>query len=140
MRRMRGWVTVLATVGCGPHAQPQERPKPIVVDNPPPQFVVEPAPAPVVVKPAPTIDIQQLLATDAVESHRFSRSTLYTWTTTEQIDELRAGKPLLSRDESPKNGGSSIDQVLHVLAKARDPMAKLLYTTAFAKMRFAWGL
>ncbi len=140
MRRMRGWVTVLATLsGCGSHAQPPQDPKPIVVDNPPPQFVVEPAPAGrLLLSPAPAIDIQQLLASDVVQSHRFSRSTLYTWTTTEQIDELRAGKPLLSRDESPKNGGSFIDQVLHQLATVRDPMAKLLSTTAFAKMRFAW--
>src|SRR5258706_16215584 len=72
------------------------------------------------------------LASDAVFHDRYVRRTLYSWTTPEQIAELRAGKQLLSREESPVHGASYIDQVLEVLANRGDPTAKLLFTTGFA--------
>jgi hypothetical protein len=80
----------------------------------------------------------RLLARDVVTHDRFARRTLYTWTTKDQIEELRTTRQLLSRDESPAHGASYLDQVLYTLAQRGDPTAALLYTTAFAKMRFAW--
>ena len=75
---------------------------------------------------------------DALYHDRFARRELYTWTTSDQIAELRRGSRLLVRDESPLSGASYLDQVLHALARRGDPVATLLYTTPFANMRFAW--
>ncbi|HEU0030136.1 MAG TPA: hypothetical protein VFQ53_05870 [Kofleriaceae bacterium] len=81
----------------------------------------------------------QALAGDALPPDRYARRTLYTWTTAEQIEALRAGGPLLVRAESPTNGASFLAQLLYTLAhERRDPMARVLATTTFAKMRFAW--
>ena len=63
---------------------------------------------------------------------------LYTWTTADQIAELRTTKRLLTREESPANGVSYFEQYLHRLAVRGDAIAKLLDTTTFAKSRFAW--
>jgi hypothetical protein len=79
------------------------------------------------------------LAGDAVFQDRYARATLYTWTTAAQIDELRAGKPLLSREESPIHGAAYSDQVLEALAQRGDAIAKLLYTSGFARARHAWA-
>src|ERR1044071_7353627 len=51
---------------------------------------------------------------------------LYTWTTTEQIDELRRDRKLLVRESSPTKGASYYEQVVHALAKRGDAIAKLL--------------
>jgi len=87
----------------------------------------------------PIAEMMRLLAADAVDDHRFARATLYTWTTTDQIDALRTSRRLLVRDESPTSGASYLDQVLYVLAQHGDPLAAALYTTPFANMRFAWS-
>ncbi len=107
-------------VGCGSGAQPEVR-----------QNVVEPG------RLDATAEAERLLARDAVDEQRFARSTLYSWTTTEQIDELRQNRRLLARDESPASGASFVDQILFALAQ-KDPLARLLFTTPFARMRFAW--
>src|SRR5215216_5742962 len=78
------------------------------------------------------------LARDALHHDDFVRRTVYSWTTAEQIEELRKGGPLLSRAESPANGASYVEQVIYALAQAGDPTAALLYHAAFARMRFAW--
>lgn len=99
-----------------------------------------PAPAPIAATvPAPTSELATAAALwqTPVTSAAFARRTFYTWTTDDQIAELRAGKVLLSREESPEHGASYYEQVVHALA-ARDPLAKLLDTTTFAKSRFAW--
>jgi len=122
MRRKR--TTILATsllAGCGLPAQPETR-----------QHVVEPA------QQDPAVEAAAALARDALHHDRFARGTLYTWTTGDQIDELRRSKLLLVRDESPVNGASYVDQILYILAQRGEPLAKILYTTPFAKMRFAW--
>jgi hypothetical protein len=94
-----------------------------------------PAPHRNVVAPAPR---DAAVARDALDHEHYARAVLYTWTTPDQIDELRASKRLLVRDESPVSGASYLDQVLYLLAQHGDATAQLLYTTAFAKMRFAW--
>jgi hypothetical protein len=86
----------------------------------------------------PASEAAAALARDALHHDRFARGTLYTWTTADQIAELRRSSQLLVRDESPVHGASYLDQILYVLAQRGEPVAKLLYTTAFAKMRFAW--
>jgi hypothetical protein len=125
--RKRGQSAALATgllVGCGSQGAPEIR-----------QHLVEPGP---LVDPADSAaTLETRLGRDAVDQHKFFRAVLYTWTTSEQIDELRSSRRLLTRDESPTSGASYLDQLLFSLAP-RDPLAKLLYTTAFATMRFAW--
>ena len=77
------------------------------------------------------------LAADALTHDRYVRRTLYTWTTAAQVKEIRRAKRLLLREESPTRGASYIDQVLAAMT-AVDPLAKLLFSTGYAKMRFAW--
>lgn len=79
---------------------------------------------------------------------RFAHRVLYSWTTLDQIAELRRNRILLTRSESPKHGASFLDQVLHATAKATAgqsaatgeaiQLAELLYRDGFAKMRFGW--
>jgi len=93
--------------------------------------------------PAPPSDVAKsddaaVLWRDPVTAERFARRVLYTWTTADQIAELRTAKRLLTREESPANGASYFEQYLHGLAAGGDPIAKLLDTTTFAKSRFAW--
>jgi hypothetical protein len=109
-------------VGCGSATQP---------------------PSPVVARPDPDpvdrlTDLARLLAADAVHHDKFARRTLYSWTTGDQIEDLRRTKRLLVRDESPTNGASFVDQVLYLLSLRGDPVAQKIYTAPFAKMRFAW--
>ncbi|MCW5808744.1 MAG: hypothetical protein KIT31_40715, partial [Deltaproteobacteria bacterium] len=90
------------------------------------------------VQPRGPADPATALARDAVFHDRFARRTLYTWTTTEQIEELRRTGVLLSRSESPTRGTSYAEQVLDALARRGDPTALLLYSTGYAKARHAW--
>lgn len=80
MRRMRGWLMVLATVGCGSGTTDPDRP---------------------VALPERPLDLAARLERDRVIDTAFARATLYTWTTGEQVAELRNTRQLLSRDESP---------------------------------------
>jgi hypothetical protein len=96
-----------------------------------------PPPPPTEVVKAPADDATALWR-DPVTTERFARRVLYTWTTAEQIAELRTTKRLLSREESPAHGASYYEQYLHGLATRGDAIAKLLDTTTFAKSRFAW--
>jgi hypothetical protein len=68
----------------------------------------------------------------------FARRTLYTWTTPDQIEALRASQRLLVRDTSPTHGASYVEAVLAALAAHGDPIATLLYSDGYARMRFAW--
>jgi hypothetical protein len=106
--------------GCGPSGAPK-----------PPEDPVREARDPAVV-PATAI------AAYVVHHDRFVRRTLYSWTTTDQIAELRRTRQLLARDESPDSGGAYVDQVVWALAQSGHPIAKLLHTTTFARKRFAW--
>ncbi len=87
--------------------------------------------------PPPPV-VHTTLASEALSDDKFARRTLYTWTTTEQADALRASDQLLVREVSPVHGPAAVDIALSELAATGDPVAKLLYTTTYAKSRFAW--
>lgn len=64
-------------------------------------------------------------------------SVFYTWTTDEQITDLDRDRVLLTRDRSPVNGTSFFEREL--AGATTDPIATLVRTKAFAKVRFAWS-
>ena len=77
-----------------------------------------------------------------------ARRELYTWTTSEQVVELRAGSVLLTRTERPELGPGYASEALAELA-AQTPtgapsvddsiaLAVLLSGPAFSKARYAW--
>jgi hypothetical protein len=100
----------------------------------------EPPPPPNVVRPALTGAAELIAALEAhtVTSADYARSTLYTWTTRDQIAALRKSSRLLVRDRSPDRGASYVELALFALAGQSDPIAKLLFTETYAKARFAW--
>jgi len=100
------------------------------------------------VVPMPTgSDEPCTLPTDAAPvfaEHTFERSqltteqrVLYTWTTQEQIDELREGAPLLSRTEREGLGPGAAYEYF-AQASETDPIAALLNQERFAPSRHAW--
>lgn len=125
MRRSRGTLSLLVTLGAGTCAQ--------VV--PPPTVVVVAAPARSPLCAAPPLTA---LRADALAPDRFARRVLYTWTTAEQADGLRRGGALLTRSASPTHGRSMYDVVLERLAAQRIPEAQLLRRPRFRRARFAW--
>ena len=66
----------------------------------------------------------------------------YSWTTDEQVAELRAGAELFSRSERPGLGRGLLFTELAELAQAdtlsQNLLAEQLVNTIFAKARFAW--
>lgn len=114
---------VLIAAGCGDAKKPESTP---------PAIGRASAPAPA---------NHTLLWRDVPTAASFARRTLYTWTTSEQVEELRRTKVLLSREESPEHGASYFEQYIHMLASTHGPaeaIAKLLDSTGYAKSRFAW--
>lgn len=79
------------------------------------------------------------LVEDAVVAPHFARQVLYSWTTAEQIVELRSAPVLLTRTESPTRGPSRYDQEIAERAGRGDPMAVMLRAPRFARARFAWN-
>jgi len=71
-----------------------------------------------------------------------SQRVFYSWTTDEQVAELRAGGPLFSRSESPGKGrGLAMTQLATFGAAGSKPANQLAATLAsetFSKMRFSW--
>ena len=84
----------------------------------------------------------KLFADQGVVSGNAKPRVFYSWTTDEQVAELRAGGPLFSRSESPDKGPGLAMQVLAALAeRGSEPvntLAAALAGTVFAKMRFSW--
>ncbi|HET7543403.1 MAG TPA: hypothetical protein VFK05_26195 [Polyangiaceae bacterium] len=84
---------------------------------------------------------QSLLGDQAVTLIGSPRE-FYSWTTDEQVAELRAGGPLFSRSESPGKGrGLAMTQLAEFAAKGTEPghaLAGTLANTVFAKLRFSW--
>jgi hypothetical protein len=80
-----------------------------------------------------SIDKQEVYRND------FVRNTLYTWTTDEQINELRKNKILLTKSKSETQGYASFDVSLRDSSLKNNPIAKLLQEEQFAKKRFAWS-
>jgi hypothetical protein len=71
-----------------------------------------------------------------------SQRVFYSWTTDEQVAELRAGGPLFSRSERPGMGRGLAFTELAAFAAADDTpdrqLAAALESEVFAKVRFTW--
>ncbi|HYP91359.1 MAG TPA: hypothetical protein VEQ59_24500, partial [Polyangiaceae bacterium] len=71
-----------------------------------------------------------------------SQRVFYSWTTSEQVAELRAGGELFSRSERPGMGRGVLFTELAAYAEPglddAEKLANLLGTELFAKARFAW--
>ena len=82
------------------------------------------------------------LFADQVVSRIGEQRVFYSWTTDEQVAELRAGGPLFSRSESPGNGrGLAMNELLELATAGTAPvnaLADRLANGVFAKARFAW--
>ena len=78
------------------------------------------------------------LADQAVANAFPVSRVLYSWTTQEQYEALRAGGELLVRTERPGAGGGLIRQELASLAAADDPIARALTAPEFQRARYAW--
>lgn len=66
-------------------------------------------------------------------------STLYSWTTAEQANELRSGAELLSRTVNAAGSPGHLFDVLAALAARGDGLAALLGGESFRKGRFGWN-
>lgn len=69
--------------------------------------------------------------------------TFYSWTTDEQVAELRKGGELFSRSERPGMGRGLVFEELDAFAKTAAPeevgkLAEMLSQSVFAKARFGW--
>ncbi len=98
------------------------------------QSVTKPPPAPI---EDATVIINEF-ARYTVTLPNIARTTLYTWTKTEQIEALAKDPTLLTRSESAEHGTSYFEQVLEKRAQTKDDLAKLLRSKAFARQRYAW--
>lgn len=82
-----------------------------------------------------------LLAAQTVSQYGSPR-VFYSWTTDDQVAELRAGGPLFSRSESPGQGrGLAFTELATYAASGTGPeqtLAGQLESVVFAKARFAW--
>jgi hypothetical protein len=81
------------------------------------------------------------LFAEQVVSEVGKQRVFYSWTTDEQVAELRAGGELFSRSERPGMGRGLLFTELATLAEASTPegtLADVLGQQTFAKARFAW--
>jgi hypothetical protein len=118
----------LLQAGCG--SNEAEAPRP-------PAEAVELTPLP----PAPDPALVARLRESVVHHDRVWRRVLFTWTTQDQLADLRAERVLLFRSESPERGPAYFDQVVAARADAEappDPVARLLREPGLAARRFAW--
>ena len=80
------------------------------------------------------IDINQ----QGVYETSFCRNTFYTWTTKDQITNLRANKTLLTKSRSETKGYSIFDLSLRDSSLKKNAAVQLLLEEQFSKKRFAW--
>jgi hypothetical protein len=74
----------------------------------------------------------------SVFNDRFIVNDLYTWTTKEQVEEIRKNKNVLIKSSSEKYGKANYDIVLEEKKKQGNEIATLLLNSLYAKKRFAW--
>jgi hypothetical protein len=79
------------------------------------------------------------LSADMVQAGTIARNVLYSWTTVQQVAELRADSPLYTRSESSAGLHTNLSTTLSALAQSGDPLAQLLSNTRFQKGRYAWS-
>lgn len=82
--------------------------------------------------------LRALFAPWVVGPERYGRRVLYTWTTAEQVDELRRDRVLLTRTESPAYGPSFYDRVMDARSAGGDRLAALVRSAPYQRARFAW--
>ena len=82
--------------------------------------------------------LQNLIKPYIVFNNDFVRNTFYTWTTPEQIVELRKNKTLLTKSKSDTKGYSLFDMSIRDSSYNNFLIAQLLRQPQFAKKRFAW--
>ncbi len=133
-------------VGCTPSPQSRSEPQqPSTSGTTAPVIVASiPSAAPAVadaggVSPEPSLE--GLVRPYASRNPR----VLYTWTTPEQLAELKAGAAVLSRDSSKVHGHANVDHYLSLHAHRKTGAttalgytANVLFRKAFARKRFAW--
>lgn len=92
--------------------------------------------------PLPPCAVPGSLLAEQVVSQIGRQRVFYSWTTDEQVAELRAGGPLFSRSESPGKGRGLAMTDLAMFAENAVSLEQLLAgtlaDTVFAKARFAW--
>lgn len=122
------WALACGALSCGePVLSPSSAPEP---------------PSAVVSDPAEPDPVIALLSTFAVHHDDFARAELYSWTTSEQIDHLRATRCLLTADAA--TGGRSSPFNLALMAIEQDGSmtaqvaALLLDHPALRRRRYAW--
>ena len=86
---------------------------------------------------------EQLFLDESIDgAHVGAQRVFYSWTTDEQVAELRAGGPLFSRSESPGKGrGLALTQLEAFAVSDSGPAQQLaaqLASTVFAKLRYSW--
>lgn len=90
--------------------------------------------------PPPPVDprmgvLRDWLRASAVSHTHVARPVLYTWTREAQIEELRAGAPILTRSESTTGVRSGLDLALD---QDSSEFAQLLRRPGLSRWRFAW--
>jgi hypothetical protein len=81
---------------------------------------------------------QFVIAPYAVDAENFARKTLYTWTSPNQINELRLRPILLTKSESETLGPSGFDKRVQAERGANYEMTELLAKPQLSLRRFAW--
>ncbi len=133
-------------VGCTPSPQGRPGQDPQVAERPTAPVVVASIPsAPPAVPDAGAVDMDPSIEALARPYARSDPRVLYTWTTPEQLAELKSGSAVLSRDRSKAHGHANVDHYLslHAYRKAGGKTslgwtAGVLFREAFARKRFAW--
>ncbi len=97
-----------------------------------PLAVPEPTPPPMDPR---SLVLREWLRASAVSHTHVARPVLYTWTREAQIEELRAGAPVLSRSSSTTGVRSGLDLALE---QDDSEFARLLRRPGLARWRFAW--
>jgi hypothetical protein len=111
---------------------------PVLTRAPPPSFAGTPG-----LQPAAAFDAGSTISTDLsadmVQAGAIARNVLYSWTTTQQVAELRADSPLFTRSETSAGLHTNLRTTLSALAQSGDPLGLLLSNTRFLKGRYAWS-
>jgi len=81
---------------------------------------------------------QKSLLKQEVYNNDFIRNTFYTWTTKEQIEEIRKTKRLLFKNKSATKGYSLFDKLIRDSTLIDNQYSKLLQEEQFSNKRFAW--
>ncbi len=80
------------------------------------------------------------LAQTAVHPGAPPPSVIWSWTTADQIAQLREDERLLVRTESPTYGRTAFSRTLaRHAAQTRDPLSRLLDRPRFARHRYGWS-